>query len=231
MTTSGPNVLVIEDEPSQLELLSYNLGVEGYRVFRADTGEEGLLILQETDIDLILLDWMLPETSGIEICRRIKRGKDTKNIPVIMLTARGEEEDKIRGLDTGANDYIVKPYSIKELQARVRAALRASKGGNNLEILIHHQLVMDLSRHVVSINGKTVHLGPLEFKLLHVLIEAPRRVFSREKLLERVWSNALDVETRTIDVHIGRLRKQLNAVTDADYIRTVRGFGYALDKD
>jgi len=230
MPNSGPKVLVIEDEPSQLELLSYNLGVEGYQVFKADTGEEGLLILQETDIDLVLLDWMLPETSGIEICRRIKRAKATRTIPVIMLTARGEEEDKVRGLDTGANDYIVKPYSIKELLARVRAALRTSKGGNSLEILTHDQLVMDLSRHVVSFDGKAVHLGPLEFKLLRVLIQAPRRVFSREQLLERVWSNALDVETRTIDVHIGRLRKQLNAVTDAEYIRTVRGFGYALDK-
>jgi two-component system, OmpR family, phosphate regulon response regulator PhoB len=229
MPTRGPKILIIEDEPSQLELLSYNLGVEGYIVLKADTGEEGLLILQETEIDLVLLDWMLPETSGIEICRQIKRAKATKAIPVIMLTARGEEDDKVRGLDTGANDYIVKPYSVKELLARVRAALRGTAGESGQNRLTFNQLTMDLTRHVVSVGAEPVHLGPLEFKLLRVLIEAPGRVFSRDQLLERVWSNALEVETRTIDVHIGRLRKQLNAVSGVEYIRTVRGFGYSLD--
>ncbi|MBL4750698.1 MAG: response regulator [Amylibacter sp.] len=230
MTIGGPKVLIVEDEPSQLELLSYNLDVEGYDVYKAETGEEGLLILQEVEIDLVLLDWMLPQTSGLEICRQIKRDKTTRSIPVIMLTARGEEDDKVRGLDTGANDYIVKPYSIKELLARVRAGLRNAKGGLGVNILTYKSLTMDLRRHVVCLGDKVIHLGPLEFKLLRILIEAPARVFSRDQLLERVWSNALEVETRTVDVHIGRLRKQLNAVADADYIRTVRGFGYSLDK-
>ncbi len=230
MSIGGPKVLIIEDEPSQLELLSYNLDVEGYDVYKAETGEEGLLVLQETEIDLVLLDWMLPQISGLEICRQIKRNKLTRSIPVIMLTARGEEDDKVRGLDTGANDYIVKPYSIKELLARVRAGLRSSKGGLGINMLTYEQLTMDLSRHVVSVGSQAIHLGPLEFKLLRILIEAPARVFSRDQLLERVWSNALEVETRTVDVHIGRLRKQLNAVADCEYIRTVRGFGYSLDK-
>ena len=230
MTIGGPKVLIVEDEPSQLELLSYNLVVEGYDVYKAETGEDGLLILQEVEIDLILLDWMLPQTSGLEICRQIKRGKFTKSIPIIMLTARGEEDDKVRGLDTGANDYIVKPYSIKELLARVRAGLRNAKGGLGVNLLTYEQITMDLTRHMVSIGDKTIHLGPLEFKLLRILIEAPARVFSRDQLLERVWSNALEVETRTVDVHIGRLRKQLNAGANDAFIRTVRGFGYSLDK-
>lgn len=230
MSGNGSKILVIEDEPSQLELLSYNLDVEGYDVYKAETGEEGLLILQEVEVDLILLDWMLPQTSGLEICRQIKRGKKTKSIPVIMLTARGEEDDKVRGLDTGANDYIVKPYSIKELLARVRAGLRSAKGIVGVNMLAYEQLTMDLTRHIVCLGSQAIHLGPLEFKLLRILIEAPTRVFSRDQLLERVWSNALEVETRTVDVHIGRLRKQLNAVADGDYIRTVRGFGYSLDK-
>jgi len=230
MAQGDPKVLIVEDEPSQLELLSYNLSVDGYEIYKAETGEEGLLILEETEIDLILLDWMLPQTSGLEICRQIKRNKDTKSIPVIMLTARGEEDDKIRGLDTGADDYVVKPYSIKELMARVRANLRTKSSSIGVNVLNYELLSMDLTRHVVSIGSHTVHLGPLEFKLLRVLLEAPSRVFSRDQLLERVWSNSLEVETRTVDVHIGRLRKQLNAVSDDNYIRTVRGFGYSLDK-
>ncbi len=230
MAQGGPKVLIVEDEPSQLELLSYNLSVDGYDVYKAETGEEGLLILSETEIDLILLDWMLPQTSGLEICRQIKRKKETKTIPVIMLTARGEEDDKIRGLDTGADDYVVKPYSIKELMARVRANLRSISSSIGTNVLSYELLSMDLTRHVVSIGSEVVHLGPLEFKLLRVLLEAPSRVFSRDQLLERVWSNSLEVETRTVDVHIGRLRKQLNAVSEEEYIRTVRGFGYSLDK-
>lgn len=230
MAQSGPKVLIVEDEPSQLELISYNLSVDGYDIYKAETGEEGLLILEETEIDLILLDWMLPYTSGLEICRQIKRNKDTKAIPVIMLTARGEEDDKIRGLDTGANDYVVKPYSIKELMARVRANLRVKSNSLGINVLSYDMIAMDLTRHVVTIGENAVHLGPLEFKLLRVLLEAPSRVFSRDQLLERVWSNSLEVETRTIDVHIGRLRKQLNAASSEEYIRTVRGFGYSLDK-
>lgn len=230
MTIGGAKVLIVEDEPSQLEMLSYNLSIEGYEIFKATTGEEGLLILEETEIDLILLDWMLPHTSGLEICRQIKRNKSTKSIPILMLTARGEEDDKIRGLDTGADDYVVKPYSLKELLARVRAALRSKSGVQNMNVLNFDQLTMDLTRHIVRVGSKIVHLGPLEFKLLRVLMEAPGRVFSRDQLLERVWSNSLEVETRTVDVHIGRLRKQLNAVAENDCIRTVRGFGYSLDK-
>lgn len=230
MSTGGPKILIVEDEPSQLEMLSYNLRVEGYEVFKAETGEEGLLILQEVEVDLILLDWMLPQTSGLEICRQIKRNKSTKAIPVIMLTARGEEDDKVRGLDTGADDYIVKPYSIKELLARVRANLRSATDGRSMNILKYEQLAMDLTRHIVSLGNQPVHLGPLEYKLMRVLMEAPGRIFSRDQLLERVWRNNPDVETRTVDVHIGRLRKQITAVSGDEYIRTVRGFGYSLDR-
>jgi two-component system phosphate regulon response regulator PhoB len=229
MSNNGQRVLIVEDEPSQMELLSYNLETEGYKVYRADTGEEALLILEESSIDLILLDWMLPQTSGLEICRQIKRGKSTRSIPVIMLTARGEEDDKVRGLDTGADDYIVKPYSVKELLARVRAGLRTASGGQDSNILTYQQLKMDMSRHVVYHNEQIIPLSPLEFKLLHVLIEAPLRLFSRDQLLERVWEDSHEIETRTVDVHIGRLRKHLNNVSTENYIRTVRGFGYSLD--
>ena len=229
MTTGNPKILIVEDELSQLELLSYNLGVQGYDVFKAETGEEGLLILQEESIDLILLDWMLPQISGLEVCRQIKRNKETKNIPVIMLTARGEEDDKVRGLDTGADDFIVKPYSIKELLARVRSGLRSRYSNKSTHVLNYGTLQMDILRHIVSIGDVKIPLGPIEYKLLRVLLEAPGRVFSREQLLERVWENNLDVETRTVDVHIGRLRKQLKSISKASYIRTVRGFGYSLD--
>jgi two-component system phosphate regulon response regulator PhoB len=230
MANGGAKILVVEDEPSQLELLSYNLSVEGYEVFRAETGEEGLLTLVEQDIDLILLDWMLPQQSGLEVCRQIKRNKKTKTIPVIMLTARGEEDDKIRGLDTGADDYIVKPYSIKELLARVRTSLRRSSEGKVLDRLVFENMSMDLIRHVVTIDDTALHLGPIEFKLLRVLMESPGRVYSRNQLLETVWQNSQEIETRTVDVHIGRLRKQLTAIGKVNFIRTVRSFGYSLDK-
>ena len=229
MIASGANVLVVEDEPSQLEMLCYNLEAEGYQAYRAETGEEGLLVLEEQEIDLVLLDWMLPQVSGLEVCRQIKRNKSTRTIPVIMLTARGEEDDKIRGLDTGADDYVVKPYSIKELLAHIRAALRRASAGQNIDILTYRDIAMDLGRHIVTIEDQAIHLGPLEFKLLKVLLEAPSRVFSRDQLLDRVWKDNLGIETRTVDVHIGRLRKQLSSVNGTDYIRTVRGFGYSLD--
>ena len=229
MSTGNPKILIVEDEPSQLELLSYNLSVEGYQVLKADTGEEGLLLLEETEVDLILLDWMLPQVSGLEICRQIKRNKNTQHIPVIMLTARGEEEDKVRGLDTGADDFIVKPYSIKELLARVRSSLRSRYGAAGAEVYVSGDLKMDIMHHQVSVLGKKIALGPIEFKLLRVLIQSPGRVFSRQQLLERVWGNNLDVETRTVDVHIGRLRKQLKSESDVERIRTVRGFGYSLE--
>ncbi len=227
---SKGRVLVVEDEPSQMEILSYNLSADGYDVAKAFSGEEGLLILEEQEVDLVLLDWMLPETSGLEVCRQIKRGKATKSIPVIMLTARGEEDDKIRGLDTGADDYVVKPYSVKELLARVRASLRKVGGDKGVDVLRYEDLEIDLSRHVATLFGKALNLGPLELKMLCVFAASPARVYSREQLLERVWDDNLDVETRTVDVHVGRLRKHLNAAGGGDYIRTVRGIGYALDR-
>jgi two-component system phosphate regulon response regulator PhoB len=225
----GAKILVIEDEASQLELLAYNLGVEGYGVFKAETGEEGLLILKEQSIDLILLDWMLPQMSGLEVCRQVKRKKATKNIPVIMLTARGEEDDKIRGLDIGADDYVVKPYSIKELMARVRAGLRNRSEQSGAEVLEFQSLSMNLVKHTVSVAESAVSLGPLEFKLLRVFMETPGRVWSRDQLLDRVWRDNLNVDTRTVDVHIARLRKALSKASDVGFVRTVRGFGYSLD--
>jgi two-component system phosphate regulon response regulator PhoB len=225
----GAKILVIEDEASQLELLAYNLGVEGYGVFKAETGEEGLLILKEQSIDLILLDWMLPQMSGLEVCRQVKRKKATKNIPVIMLTARGEEDDKIRGLDIGADDYVVKPYSIKELMARVRAGLRNRSEQSGAEVLEFQSLSMNLVKHTVSVAESAVSLGPLEFKLLRVFMETPGRVWSRDQLLDRVWGDNLNGDTRTVDVHIARLRKALSKASDVGFVRTVRGFGYSLD--
>ncbi len=229
MSVDKPNILVVEDEPSQLELLSYNLAVEGYEIFRAESGEEALLLLKEHSIDLVILDWMLPEISGLEVCRQIRRNKQTKDIPVIMLTARGEEDDKVRGLDIGANDFVVKPYSIKELCARVRSNLRIKYDLNTSDTLEFEGITMDIKRHRVHVNNNKVSLGPIEFKLLHTLMVSPTKVFSREELLDRVWASNIDVETRTVDVHIGRLRKQLNIVSDIELIRTVRGFGYSLD--
>ena len=229
MARGNPRILVVEDEPSQLEILSYNLNIAGYDVFDAETGEDALLILKETSIDLIILDWMLPEVSGLEVCRQIKADEQSKHIPIIMLTARGDEEDKVRGLDIGANDFVIKPYAIKELMARVRAGLRNHGANKGADVLSYGAIQMDIVRHLVTVSDIKVPLGPVEFKLLRILMEAPHRVFSRDQLLERVWQNNLNVETRTVDVHIGRLRKQLRQVSNADVIRTVRGFGYSLD--
>lgn len=229
MTGDGSKILVVEDEASQLEMLAYNLSAQGYEVFKAQTGEEGLLILQEQQIDLMLLDWMLPQISGLEICRQVKRNKGTKHIPVIMLTARSEEDDKIRGLDTGADDYVIKPYSIKELMARVRAALRQKRGQVNADFLVYRGLSMDQGQHKTTLDDVVIPLGPLEYKLLRVFMETPGRVWSRDQLLDRVWGDNLEVDTRTVDVHIGRLRKQLAKVSKRDFVRTVRGFGYSLD--
>lgn len=229
MRAGGSKILVVEDEASQRELLAYNMGVEGYEVFTAETGEDGLLILKEREIDLILLDWMLPHSSGLEVCRQVKRNKATKSIPIIMLTARGEEDDKIRGLDIGADDYVVKPYSIKELMARVRVNLRSNANQVESEFLVYKELSMDLGKHKVTVADQVITLGPLEFKLLRVFMKSPERVWSRDQLLDRVWGDDLNVDTRTVDVHIGRLRKVLNKVSDVDFLRTIRGFGYSLD--
>lgn len=221
-------VLVVEDEPSQMELLSFNLKAEGYDVLQATSGEEGILLFQENEPDLALLDWMLPTMSGLEVCRQIKRNKE-KSCHVIMLTARGEEDDKVRGLDMGSDDYIVKPYSVKELIARVRAGIRGRSQTQIGDTLSFGPITMDLTRHTVSLDDQPIAIGPLEFKLLHLLLNAPKRVFSREQLLERLWPDNLDVETRTVDVHVGRLRKALKTATKQELIKTIRGFGYALD--
>jgi two-component system phosphate regulon response regulator PhoB len=221
-------VLIVEDEPSQMELLSFNLLAEGYDILKATSGEEGILLFQENEPDLVLLDWMLPNISGLEVCRQIKRNKE-KTCHVIMLTARGEEDDKVRGLDMGSDDYIVKPYSVKELLARVRAGIRNRSNIQSDGTLDYGPITMDLSRHTVTVDKTVISIGPLEFKLLRLFLNAPKRVYAREQLLERLWPENLDVETRTVDVHVGRLRKALKTGTDSNLIKTVRGFGYALD--
>lgn len=228
---TAPLVLVIEDEPAQMELISYNLLAQGFQVSKAGNGEDGLMHLDEILPDLIILDWMLPGTSGIEVCRQIKRQKHTRKVPVIMLTARGEESDRIRGLDTGADDYVVKPYSVNELIARVRAHLRRTRPGSVGEILTFGNLELDSEQHKVTRNGKLVKLGPIEFRLLTTFMESPKRVWSRDRLLDRVWGLDKDVDYRTVDVHIGRLRKALKQDDCRDPIRTVRGTGYALDTE
>ncbi|MDB3878156.1 response regulator transcription factor [Amylibacter sp.] len=222
-------ILIVEDEPSQMELLSFNLNAEGYDVLKAEDGEEGLLLFKEHDIDLVLLDWMLPNISGLEVCRQMKRSKNSKDCHLIMLTARGEEEDKVRGLDMGADDYIVKPYSVKELLARVRSGIRIRSATKGADTLNYGKIKMEINRRSVKVDNKAISIGPLEFKLLQVLIESPKRVFSRSQLLEKIWAENLEVETRTVDVHIGRLRKAIKSVSDDELVKTVRGFGYSLD--
>lgn len=228
---SDPVVLVVEDEPAQMELISYNLGAQGFQVIKADDGEQGLARIGEVIPDLIILDWMLPGVSGIEVCRQIKRQKKTQQVPVIILTARGEEEDRVRGLETGADDYVVKPYSINELMARVRALLRRTRPASIGEKLCYGDLELDGAQHKVLRDGKPIRLGPTEFRLLATFMESPKRVWSRDRLLDRVWGIDSDVDYRTVDVHIGRLRKALKQAKKPDPIRTVRGTGYSLDTD
>lgn len=228
---TAPLILIIEDEPAQMELVSYNLRKEGFQIAGAGNGEEGLLLAEEMMPDLIVLDWMLPLVSGIEVCRRLKKQKTTRKIPIIMLTARGEEEDRIRGLNTGADDYVTKPYSVNELVARTRAMLRRTRPASIGEILSYGDLSLDAEQHKVTRDGNPVKLGPTEFRLLSTFMEKPRRVWSRELLLDRVWGRDSDVDIRTVDVHIGRLRKALGIPGKADPIRTVRGTGYSLDID
>lgn len=224
-------ILIIEDDPSLVELMSYNLKAEGYAVDVEMDGEEGLLSAQTNHPDLILLDWMLPNLSGIEICRRIRREKSTQNIPVIMLTARSEENDRIRGLETGADDYVSKPFSPKELNARIKAILRRIRPALSEQTLEYAQIIMDLSARKVAREEKAIKLGPTEFNILKFLLENPGRVFSREQLLDMVWGNDIYVEARTIDVHIRRLRKALNIDDMPNIIRTVRSAGYSIDRD
>ncbi len=230
MTANGkPLVLIVEDETDLVTLLRYNLEKEGFRVTTAADGEEALLIASEQPPNLVLLDWMLPLMSGIEVCRQLRRGPRTREVPIIMLTARGEEADRVRGLNSGADDYVAKPFSPTELLARIRAVLRRATPSLSEEMLRYEDLSMDLAAHRVRRSGRDIHLGPTEFRLLRHFMQHPGRVFSREQLLDLVWGHDVYVEPRTVDVHIRRLRKALNEDEQTDLIRTVRSAGYALD--
>jgi two-component system, OmpR family, phosphate regulon response regulator PhoB len=222
-------VLIVEDEEAISALLSYNLEKEGFTVAVTADGEDAMLTAKENRPDLILLDWMLPLVSGIEVCRQLRRHPSTRAIPIIMLTARGEEGDKLRGLDSGADDYVTKPFSPSELIARIRAVLRRARPAPADEVLRYGDVIMDLAAHRVRRNGRELHLGPTEFRLLRFFLENPGRVFTREQLLDRVWGRDIYVEPRTVDVHIRRLRKAINGPKERDLIRTVRSAGYALD--
>ncbi len=226
-----PQLLVVEDEDALSTLLQYNLEKEGYAVRLAADGEDALVQVNERLPDLIVLDWMLPKISGIEVCRRLRGRPETRNVPIVMLTARGEESDRIRGLDTGADDYVIKPFSMTELTARLRAVLRRIRPGLAEDQVHHGDIVVDRVAHRVKRAGREIHLGPTEFRLLDYLIQHPGRVFSREQLLDAVWGSDVYVEARTVDVHIGRLRKALNRDEEADPIRTVRSAGYSLDAE
>jgi two-component system phosphate regulon response regulator PhoB len=228
MRTVQPHVLVVEDEPAQREVLYYNLEAEGFRVTTAANGEDGLMMVQEDPPDVMVLDWMLPSVSGIEVCRQLKARPDTRGIPIIMLSARSEEIDKVRGLETGADDYIVKPYAVSELLARVRTQLRRVRPSTVGQVLLFEDIELDAETHRVTRDGKQLKLGPTEFRLLATLMEKPGRVWSREQLLDRVWGRDIYVDTRTVDVHVGRLRKALMQQGGGDPLRTVRGAGYAL---
>jgi two-component system phosphate regulon response regulator PhoB len=225
----NPRILIVEDEEALTLLLRYNLEAAGYDVDTVARGDEADLRLKEASPDLIILDWMLPGLSGIEICRRLRARPDTKTLPIIMLTARGEESERVRGLSTGADDYIVKPFSVPELIARVSALLRRASPERVAAILKIGDIELDRDIRRVSRSGRDIPLGPTEFRLLEFLMQSPGRVFSREQLLDGVWGRDIYIDERTVDVHVGRLRKALNHGPDADPIRTVRGGGYALD--
>jgi two-component system phosphate regulon response regulator PhoB len=223
-----PTVLLVEDEPAQRELLAYNLEAEGFDVITADNGEDGLILVDENHPDLIVLDWMMPQLSGIEVCRRLKSNSKTRQIPVIMLSARAEEVDRVRGLETGADDYVVKPYSVIELMARVKAHLRRIRAAAVGDRLEYGDIMLDPETHKVFRSQSELKLGPTEFRLLSTFMEKPGRVWSRDQLLDRVWGRDIYVDTRTVDVHVGRLRKALCQHGGDDPLRTVRGAGYAL---
>jgi two-component system phosphate regulon response regulator PhoB len=224
-----PLILIVEDEPPLVEVIKYNFESAGFRTTVASDGNEALFQAEELLPELIILDWMLPERSGIEVCRELRKRKSTKATPIIMLTARSEEIDKVKGLENGADDYVVKPFSPKELIARSKALLRRTKPGFVENKLFYADLEMDLEAHRVFRNGNAIHLGPTEYRLLNVLLERPTRVYSREQLLDRVWGHDIYVEERTVDVHIRRLRKALDGNDGQNLIRTVRGGGYSLD--
>ena len=224
-----PAILLVEDDPSLIELVRYNFEAADFDVAVEMDGEGGLMAIRERDFDAVILDWMMPNMSGIEVVRQIRRMNDKRAMPVIMLTARGEETDKVRGLDAGADDYVVKPFSPAELVSRVRALLRRSAPNMGAETLAYEDLEMDLVSHKVNRGGRSVHLGPTEYRLLRALMENPGRVYSRETLLDKAWGQNIFVEIRTVDVHVRRLRRAINIGGKPDLIRTVRGFGYALD--
>ncbi|WP_293575149.1 phosphate regulon transcriptional regulator PhoB [Phaeobacter sp.] len=228
MSADQPTVLVVEDELAQREVLAYNLEADGFRVVRAENGEDAMLLVAEETPDIIVLDWMMPNLSGIEVCRRLKSRPETRSIPIIMLSARSEEVDKVRGLETGADDYVVKPYSVVELMARVRSQLRRVRPSTVGMRLEFDDIVLDAETHRVMRANAPIKLGPTEFRLLSTFMEKPGRVWSREQLLDRVWGRDIYVDTRTVDVHIGRLRKALTKQGGEDPVRTVRGAGYAL---
>ena len=223
-----PTVLIVEDEPAQQAVLSYNLKAEGFDVLEADNGDDALILVYENMPDAIVLDWMLPRTSGIEVCRRLKQKPETRAIPIIMLSARAEEVDRVRGLETGADDYVVKPYSVIELMARIRSQLRRTRAAAIGERLKFGDIELDAETHKVYRADQPLKLGPTEFRLLSTFMEKPGRVWTRDQLLDRVWGRDIYVDTRTVDVHIGRLRKILCMHGGPDPLRTVRGAGYAL---
>jgi len=226
----GARILIVEDEEPLTLLLRYNLEAEGYDVDSVGRGDDADLRLREQVPDLILLDWMLPGLSGIELCRRLRARRETERLPVIMLTARGEEGDRVRGLATGADDYIVKPFSVPELLARVRALLRRAKPAHIANMLVAGDIELDRETHRVRRSGRELHLGPTEFRLLEFLMQSPGRVFTREQLLDGVWGHDVYIDERTVDVHVGRLRKAINRARQPDPIRTVRGSGYSFDE-
>jgi two-component system phosphate regulon response regulator PhoB len=228
MSVDQMQVLLVEDEPAQREVLAYNLEAEGYHVRRAENGEEAMLLIDEAAPDLIILDWMMPLLSGIEVCRRVKSKPETRGIPVIMLSARSEEVDAVRGLDTGADDYVIKPYNLRELMARVRTQLRRTRPAASGATLSYDNITLNCETHRVTRDDDEIKLGPTEYRLLLTLMEKPSRVLSRDQLLDMVWGRDIYVDTRTVDVHIARLRKALKGQGRDDPIRTVRGAGYAL---
>ena len=228
---TSPRVLIVEDEDAIITMMRYNLEAEGFSVMEARDGDAALLSVAETPPDIVILDWMLPLISGIEICRRLRRDPGTRLLPIIMVTARGEETDRLRGLDGGADDYVTKPFSPAELVARVRALLRRSRPALAEETLVFEDIVMDLARHKARRKDRTLALSPTEFRLLQHFMERPGRVYSREQLLDMVWGHDVYVEPRTVDVHIRRLRSALNTAGERDPIPTVRAAGYALDSE
>lgn len=227
---ASPHILIVEDEEPLALLLRYNLEAEGYQVTHAPRGDDAELILQENTPDLVLLDWMLPGVSGIELCRRLRMRPDTQALPIIMLTARGEEAERVRGLATGADDYVVKPFSVPELVARVRALLRRAAPERIADAIELGDIVLDRRAKRVHRAGRELHLGPTEFRMLEYLMERKGRVFTRGQLLDAVWGQDTDIDERTVDVHVGRLRKAINEPHERDPIRTVRGAGYSFDE-